>query len=542
MKKLICVLLTLALVFGILAGCTPNAEKTTEQGNTETQRQIEQGSEDSKDGQSEDETPKKGGILKVGLQTDLTTGLYTGLVSPEDSIHVMFLYESLMREDANGEIQPYLLEKLESDPEALTYTLTLKQGIKLQDGSDLNADSCAFSLQLYKDKGRKSQSFFGNIESIEKTGDYEVTIHLSQWDSTIPRSLARDCGFQTSKEAYEKYGEDYMKEHPIGTGPFIMTNWERDSVKTFVKFDEYWRGEPLLDGVEIHIYADSMVAQAALDTGDIQAYYSMDYSMSKTFEESGYYVSRGLPISMPMLCFNSVNENDPLFDVRVRRALSYAIDAALIDETLYYGYMETTNQFAPKSSVYYNDEVVGYDYNVEKAKELLAEAGYPNGFKTVLHGKNEPVIVEDLAAIQQMLAAVGVDATIDIIEAGDYGTALCGWDEGLFLHATGLPTAIINQANSMFRQGLSGVVLGLTSILRPDDLDKALDKAATAYSEEDARKYMKEAQRLMIDEYCLFKPIGVGVYTMVVSPTLHDHHWGEITYMQADLHLAWLDK
>lgn len=537
MKKLVCIFLALVLALGILTGCSQNGENIVKENNSESSNHSEQPDSDVKNG----ETPKKGGILKVGLQSDLTTGLYTGLVSPEDQIHLMFVYESLMREDADGEIQPYLLEKIESNPEALTYTLTLKQGIKLHDGSDFNADSCAFSLQLYKDKGRKSQSFFGNVASIEKTGEYEVTLHLSVWDSTIPRSLARDCGYQTSKEAYEKYGEEYLKEHPVGTGPFIMTSWERDSAKTFTKFAEYWQGEPLLDGVEIHIYADSMVAQAALDTGDIQAYYSMDYSMSKTFEESGYYVSRGLPISMPMLCFNSVNEDDPLYDVRVRQALSYAIDAALIDEALYYGYMEPTNQFAPKSSVYYSDKVVGYEYNVEKAKELLAEAGYPNGFKTVLHGKNEPVIVEDLAAIQQMLAAIGVEATLDIIEAGDYGTALCGWDEGLFLHSTGLPTAIINQANSMFRQGLSGVVLGLTSIYRPDDLDQAIYKAATAYTEEEAREYMKEAQRLMIDEYCLFKPVGVGVYTMVVSPTLHDHHWGEITYSQADLHLTWLD-
>lgn len=541
MKKLTCIVLALALALSVFTACakpedTPSS--VDQPSSNATSEPVE-----NTDAPATEEEPKVGGILKIAVQSDnIKSALFTDLNNPEDQVRMGIVYESLMVEDANGELQPYLLEKLESDPEALTYTLTLKQGIKFHDGSDFNAESCAFSLQLYKDKGRKSASFFGNIESIEATGDYEVTLHLSQWDSTIPRTLSRDCGYQTSKVAYETYGEDYLKENPIGTGPFKMTSWTRDVVQTFEKFSDYWQGEPLLDGVEIYVYADSLVAQAALDTGDIHAYYSTDYSLNKTFEADGYYVSRGLPMSMPMINYQSVNENDPCFDVNVRRAISYAIDSELLCETIYNGYMAYTNQFAPTTSVYYNEDVVGYDYNPEKAKQLLAEAGYPNGFDTILHGKNEPVIVECLSAIQQMLKEIGINATINIIEGGDYGTALCGWEEGIFFHATSLPTAIINQAKSMYTQGLSGVVLGLTSILRPDDLHEAIMNASGAYTEEEARAYMKEAQRLIIDEYCLFKPVGCGYYTMVVSPTVKDHNWGTVVYYRADYHLVWLEK
>ena len=522
MKK---VLLTLAVLF-VCAGLV-----------------FASGASESKAKEAASATPKKGGTLRVAVGADISSWNFTQSNAPEDGLSYGLVFETLFVENEQGEIQPNLALSISSDPKALTYTIKLREGVKFHDGTDFNAESCAFSLELYRTTGRKRASFMGNITSFEVTGPYEVTIHLSQWDSTIPRTLSRDCSYQISKVAYEKNGADWAAENPVGTGPFkfVEGSWQRDVKKSFVKFADYWKGEPYLDGAEVYIYPDSNTAQMAIETGELDAYYVLSSEMAKEFEEAGYYVSRGIADSMPLLNYHSVSPEDPFYDVKVRQAVSYAIDNKLLQDTIFSGYMSDTNQFCATTSPYYNESVEGYDYNVEKAKQLLAEAGYPNGFKTTIACKNEDDPRYLAQAIQEMLKAVNIEAEIIVVEAGDYGTYICGWNQGMFIHITSLPTAIINQAKSMFIQGLSGIVLGLSSFIHPDDLNDAIINASNALSEDDARAYMKEAQSLMIDKYCLYMPLGIGYHMVVVGNNLHDHNWGAVAMSRADYHLMWKD-
>jgi peptide/nickel transport system substrate-binding protein len=131
---------------------------------------------------------------------------------------------------------------------------------------------------------------------------------------------------------------------------------------------------------------------------------------------------------------------------------------------------------------------------------------------------------------------------LKIIDAADYGVALTGWDSGLFFHPTGLPTDIINQAASMWIQGLSGTVLGLTSVMRPDDLNETILAARSTATKEEAQALMQDAQVMMIDQYCLFWPIGVGYYTWILSPKLHDSGINDIKYDMGTLEKAWIEE
>lgn len=538
MKRFLAIILVIALAASMLACAQPSSDTSSETAAETTQADT---STDTQQAATE-ATPVSGGTLDIAVAAEVNSLLWTGYKSPEDYIAGMLFYESLLKLDEDGVPQPYLCDSFTADPDNLTYTIVLKQGIKFQDGSELNAKACAWNLQMYKDTGRKSASFFSNIESFEVTDDYTVVIHMSEWDSTIPQSLARECGFMFSEQAWETYGEEYCSEHPVGTGPFILTEWNKDVDKTFVRFDDYWQGTPLLDEVVIHIYEDSLVAQAGLETGDIDAYYCVDYSLDAAMADKGYVVATGtIPTTMPFLLFNSVNPDDPLNNILVRQAISYAIDQQALCDAIYYGYVSPTNQFAPENSVYYSKDVVGYSYNPDKAKELLAEAGYADGFSTTLEAKNEATIVACVTAIQAQLAEVGIDVQLNIIDAADYGVALTGWDSGLFFHPTGLPTDIINQAASMWIQGLTGTVLGLTSVMRPDDLNETILAARSTATEEEAQQLMQEAQVMMIDDYCLFWPIGVGYNTWILSPSLHDSGINDIKYDLATLQTAWFE-
>ena len=196
-----------------------------------------------------------------------------------------------------------------------------------------------------------------------------------------------------SQKAYEEGGEEGFEANPVGTGPFAFKSMNRDTEKVFAKFADYWQGEPYLDTVTIKIYSDSLVAQAAMQNGDAQMMYCTDYKLVDELKASGCTAALGVPSQIALLCFNCTDkENNPFYDVKVRQAVSYAIDKEALIESIYSGYASVTNQFAPAGSVFYNKETKGYEYNEEKAKELLKEAGYENGFKTTCIVRNLSLI------------------------------------------------------------------------------------------------------------------------------------------------------
>ncbi len=524
MKKALFVLLALILIAGVIFASGKREEEINKR-------------EDTSEG------PVMGGTLDIALIQEANSLLWTGFIAPEDVIQTLPFYEGLLRLDKNGVPQPFLCESFTPDADALTYTIVLKDGIKFQDGSDLDAEACAWSLQMYKDVGRKSSAFYSKVKSFEIVDDSTVVIHMSKWDSTIPQALAREPGYMFSKVAWETYGEEYCKEHPVGTGPFMLTEWNRDQNKTYEKNVDYWQGEPLLDKVVIHVYADSLVAQAALEAGDIDVFFCVDYTLARAMEEKGFRVATGsIQTKIPLFLFNSVNPDDPLHDVNVRKALCHAIDQQALCDAIYSGYAIPTNQFSQPGSKYYSPDVVGYDYNVQKAKDMLAAAGYPNGFDTRLQAKNEPTIIAAVTAIQAQLAKAGVRVKLDIVDAADYGVALTGWDYGLFYHPSSIPVDVVQQSSSMWIQGLSGICLGLTSVIRPDDLNDKILAAQSAKTAEESYKLMQEAQVMYIDKYCMFWPIGVAYDVYIIGPSVHDDGINDTHYTQATLWSAWVDE
>jgi peptide/nickel transport system substrate-binding protein len=373
--------------------------------------------------------------------------------------------------------------------------------------------------------------------------DYTVVAHLSAWDSQIPSALSREPGFMFSEKAYKEKGEEYCAQHPVGTGPFILKSWDRDVSKTYVKFADYWQGEPKLDKIEYRIYSDSLVAQAALQSGEVQVFFSQDYNQVADMAKKGLKIAIGsIPGMMPFITYESTNKNDPFYDVRVRQAVAHAIDQKTLVNVIYKGYASPTNQFAPTNSPYYNKSVVGYPYSLSKARQLLAQAGYPNGFSTTIAVRNDPVQVACATAIQAEVAKIGVKAKLNVMESGDFSVNMVDWKSGMWFHTTSLPPAIVSQASSMFKQGLSGNVLGLNSWIHPDDINAALENAVSAKTDSDAQKYMQQCQKLLIDKHCILYPVGVLYSSYIKNNKIHDDGINDIYYTQATLWKAWLSK
>ncbi len=540
MKKLFTFALALLLVLSLVA-CTQQTPAPTDDPGAgdvsgEPEATAAPGDEEQGDEEAAGVTP--GGTLVISVIADAATMNPLEIRNPSNLNHANPIFETLLAYDENGDPQPFLAKSITEDVENLTYTIELNEGILFHDGTELTAEVCKWNLDLYMAEGVLRSSFFSNVDSVEVTGDYTVVIHLKQWDSTLPNALARQGGYMASKEAYEKDPEGFG-EHPVGTGPFMFDEWEHGVSISFVKFADYWQGEPYLDGVRFDVYANDLVAQAAVQAGDVHIMSPSDVTIIDDMRSKGYTVyNMNVPQSCYTLCFNCVSD-DPLSDVLVRQAIAYAIDADAITAALFGDYGAATNQYALVGSTYYNDEVnIGFD--LEKAKELLAQAGYADGFSTKLTVVNSTRIVEVCQVIADMLSEIGIEVELNLVDAGAYTNAIGGWEPGMFLHTMSMYNGVDAQLAGNFKQGLQSG-LGINCFLHPDDLNELL-LSASASGKAEAVEQFKDAQKLIVEDYCLVRCFTVSFQSFITSPNLHDCGYAENTPYNSTLHKAWIEQ
>ena len=550
MKKILCILLSLLMVFA-LAACSAEPTGETDPATSADPSTAEPAASSDPAAQATaalDEVAevKEGGTLKIGVNTEIVHTMlsFTLTGAGMDYYASWPVYESLFRPNEEGSVDPWLLEDYSYDPEALTYTFNIRKGVTFSDGSVLNAEVVKWNLDHYLEVGAKVEALLSSIESVEIIDEYTVQLNLNTWSSILPYAFSRECGYMFSKEFYEKNGDEYCQNNPCGTGPFVLTDWQYDVSKTFTARDDYWGGDVKLDAVEYIIYTDPLVASAALQSGEIDAWLALDAVSASTLEDMGYDIKTcAVKSHTYFLCFNSANKsgNDPTGDVRVRQAISYAIDNEALVEAVWGNFAIARNQFGV-GQYFYSDAVQGYEYNPEKAKQLLAEAGYPDGFTIDLKTEDTAALKDCATIVQQYLADVGITANITILSGADANAAEAGWGEGLWIHGSSVYVSVPMQMASMFRQNLTGHVLGIENLLRPDDVDAALAKSVSGANDQEVLDSIGEANRLLTDEYCIIAPFCEAATLFAVNDYVMDSGIGEVFYSIADLSNAWLNK
>ena len=529
MKRLLALALSLTMIMGLTA-CGGGTGKDTKD---------ESVSESTTAGQVKtEEDTKFGGTIVLPMDSEPSTLIAWKLRNYVEDYLESIIYEPLLKCDENGAPQPYLLDEFTPDAEALTYTMKLKPGIKFHDGSDLDAEALKWNIDNYVENGILTSSFYSNVGSVEISDDDKVIIHMTAWDSLLPYAMTRTC-FMTSQKAFKEGGEAGLEAAPVGTGPFKFDTWEHGTRIKFVRFDEYWQGKPYLDGVTTEIYSETLVAQAAMEMGELHALPSTDFDVADEMAEKGYgIIKSAIPAKAFTLNYNSAAEG-PLKDVRVRQALSHAINGQEIVDTLCSGYASVSNQWALEGTAQYNEELKGYEYDVEAAKKLLAEAGYPDGFEVTLTVRSYDLVVDTAQILIEQLAKIGVKVNFNPIEPANYSTYLSNWD-GLLLHTMGVSNSQYSQMSACFVQGVT-TGLGVESFIHPDDTNSAIVTAKGTGGEE-SEKMFREAVRLIFDEHCMVKPIFITDNVSVVSPKLHDSGINALAPNTNTLYKAWLEK
>lgn len=477
MKKAVAVLLIAAMMMAALAGCGGNNE---DQGNASADRTDLNFAISAE--------PNKLDPMSIAMMSTFTI--------------TYAIYDNLVEENENGEFVPSLAENVEISDDETEYTFTLRQDVKFHDGSQMTADDVVFSVNRTIEKGW-AFDMTAFIENVEKVDDYTVKLTLNTPFGGMLGSLASPYFSIMSKNYLETNGDDIVDREPMGTGAYKFVEWKSGDHITLEANEEYFKGAPAIKTVTFKPITDKNTGLIALQTGETDAYLNINAIDIPTVEsdESLAFYSTELAA---VLSLNMNIEAEPLDDVNVRRAVNYAINKQSIIDGALEGNGTVANSSISPTCDGYSENVSGYEYNPEKAKELLADAGYDeaNPLNLVLKMKEDAknrkvaqVIQNDLKQVNIILDIQEMEAgtyTTDIYSNGDYQVTLSSWC-AMFPDAYSL-------LYSQFHKDCYGGTGNITHVVS-DELSSMLEEAATKTGDEKIAAYDKVAQEIQDQAY-----------------------------------------
>ncbi|MBO8128403.1 MAG: ABC transporter substrate-binding protein [Peptococcaceae bacterium] len=381
---------------------------------------------------------KSDNVLVWGRGGD-SVGLDPAIVTDGESAKVTInIFDTLVEyEPDSTAVRPALATDWSVSEDGTVWTFKLREGVKFHDGTDFNADAVVYNFERWMHKDHplnngecKYWAYMFNgydedsmVTSVEATGDYEVKITLKEPFAPFIQNLAMFSFGIASPAALEKYGEDFFK-NPVGTGPFKFVEWIPDDKVVLEKNEEYWGEKAKVDKLVFRSIPDNSARFLELQAGTIDIMDGVnpdDVAAAKANENLEVVLRPSMNVGYLAMHM----EKEPFDNVLVRRAINHAINKEAIIEAFFTGLAKPAKNPMPPSLWGYNDDIEPYEYDPAKAKALLAEAGYPNGFKTTLWAMPVPrpympqpqKIAE---AIQADLAAVGIEAEIVSYEWGTY--------------------------------------------------------------------------------------------------------------------------
>ncbi len=382
--------------------------------------------------------PVDGGTLVYARGHD-SVRLDPGHETDGESFKVMDnIYENLVSfADTTTEIVPELASRWEISEDGLTYTFHLRPGVKFHDGSPFDAAAVVFSLDRQRDKKPshpfhsvggpypywQAMSMDDIVKDLVATDDSTVVITLKRRNAPFLANLAMGFSSIVSPTAAKQHGEDFFK-HPSGTGPFRFVEWVKDDHITLERNPEYWGGKAHLDRVVFRTIPENTVRFLALEEGSIQGLDGLNTDLAKRVaveKKQELLMQPGMNVG-----YLAMNMDKPPFDNKdVRLAINHAINRDGIVQGLYGGFGTPAINPMPPTLWGFNRNIKPYAYDPAKARQLLAQAGFPNGFKTVLWAMNgpRPYMPDPLKiaeAIQSDLKAVGITAELHTVEWGTY--------------------------------------------------------------------------------------------------------------------------
>ena len=439
---------------------------------------------------SGDKAGESSSQITIGIPQDIEDSLDPHKAVAAGTKEVLFnLYEGLVKPDSSGELQPAIASDYSISEDATTYTFTLREGVKFHDGSMVTAEDVKYSIDRCADttNGEPLVEAYSNIKSVNIVDEKTVEVVLNTADSDFLANMTT---------AIIPASNENPDTDPIGTGPYRYVS--RSPQENFVveKFDEYWGTPANIENVTFRVCANADSIVMNLQGGSIDMFARLTTTQASQLGDQ-FDVLEGTMNLVQALYLN--NAVEPFNDERVRQALCYAVDPQGIMDLISDGKgTEIGSSMFPAFEKYYMPELNDvYNQDYDKAKELLAEAGYPNGFSfTITVPSNYQQHIDTAQVLVEQLKNIGVTAEIELVEwetwvseaytNRNFEATVVGVDASS-LTASALLSRFVSDAPNNFINFSNA------------DYDAAYARAEAAVDDEEKTEAYKECERLLAE-------------------------------------------
>lgn len=516
MKKLLIPLAVITVIILVISGCggattTTTSQPTSTQTSVTTVTPMETTSTPTTTAASQ---IKRGGTLQYIYP-------YSPIAVPgwpADNANFQRLwmnwtvFEPLVKPDRMYQPTPWLATSWDWAPDKSSIVFHLRQNVVYHDGSIFKAANVKFEGDLMIEQGGTTGATWDSWEIID---DYTIRLNLKKYQNNFWGGFFGISMCFPSVEAINTYGEDWVKEHPIGTGPYTFESFEMDVKMQLKAYDNYWQeGKPYLDGLDFVTVKETLTAQSVMEAGEGDIWALQQGKTLYDMKNMGFDVRYDYG-GTDFLLFDTQNPDSVTSNVKVRMAIEYALDKQAMADALGYGFLIPNNQWSPPFNPSFNADLPSRDYDPEMAKQLLTEAGYPNGTKLhIITIGSEPEIL----SVQQYLEAVGFEVELESVDnAKFWNYCSTGW--------TGLLNVGYAIGSDSFPAALKAY-FGPTatidvSVKIPDEV---LAKVEVALSEQDPVKAKALSDEIIKDLYddCWMVPFYSNAMGFILRTDVKD--------------------
>ncbi len=441
---------------------------------------------------NQENTPKGTGEVKTGLTMGYTTepeGLDPHRTAAASTFTVTNnIYDTLVGVTSDWQIVPRLATDWKMSDNGMEITFNLRDDVKFHNGRQMNAEDVVFSFNRLKDAESPRARDYENIKA-EAVGDYSVKFTTEKLDVELLKNFAYPWAAVVPQEAVEN-----LKTQPVGTGAFTLKEWIPQQHLTLKRNDDYYGNKAKLETINLVILPDATSMMASFQTGNLDIIPLNGDQVTIVEGNQDYKV-----ISEPMNAVQimSLNTNNKILsDERVRRAMAMAIKKDDVIAAAMFGYGDAIGSHLPPTSPDYYDANSIIEYNPEKAKELLKEAGYENGFDIKMAlPKNYQLHVDAGQVIADQLSKIGINVKIDIIEWGTWLSEVYGaknFETTVVGHTGRLDSyAFLSRYKSDSNDYIS---------LRSGEVDELLDRSRQELDEGKRKEIYKEIQIILANK------------------------------------------
>jgi peptide/nickel transport system substrate-binding protein len=363
------------------------------------------------------------GEVKIGLAAEPNTFDPHLTVGRNTQIFVVNVYDGLTARDAQGNLIPALAESWKR-VNPTTWQFALRKGVKFHNGDDFNADAVKFTLDRATNPETKAtiSSELSTIARTEVADSFTVNVITKAPDFLLPVRLGELYGLMLSPKHTSAMGKEAIATKPNGTGPFKLATWAKNERLVLEANENYWRGAPKVKTITVRPILEDAARIAALQAGEVDLISPIPHVRIEELRRNDKLVIK--TIAAPRIFHVTIDVRKPPFDnVKVRQALNYAVDVNAILKSLYFGHGTRLATVVDKGALGYDPSVPPYPYDPARAKALLAEAGYPNGFEVEFDSFTGSIAdhSKPAEAIVGYLQKVGIRAKMNVFEFSAFG-------------------------------------------------------------------------------------------------------------------------